>query len=160
MGGVKRTENQDRSPRHPPAGIDPIEERALPIYQYVHSGAPLSILERDRLAEEIVRIHHSVTNAPEPFVRVAFQVVPLGMIYAAGETAPSVILKCQICAERTLALGQEILRSGYELIKAMARCRVVRATSEDASTIAAWWISRSTGRCCSGRFRIPERRQP
>jgi phenylpyruvate tautomerase PptA (4-oxalocrotonate tautomerase family) len=88
----------------------------MPIYQYVHSGAPLSILERDRLAKEIVRIHHSVTNAPEPFVRVVFQAVPLGMIYTAGEIAPSVILNCQIRAGRTQEQRQEILRRCYELI--------------------------------------------
>jgi phenylpyruvate tautomerase PptA (4-oxalocrotonate tautomerase family) len=88
----------------------------MSIYQYVHSGAPLSILERDRLAEEIVRIHHSVTNAPEPFVIVVFQAVPLGLIYTAGEIAPSVILNCQIRAGGTQEQREEILRRCYELI--------------------------------------------
>jgi phenylpyruvate tautomerase PptA (4-oxalocrotonate tautomerase family) len=81
----------------------------MPIYQYVRSGAPLSILERDRLAKEIVRIHHLATNAPEPFVRVVFQAVPLGMIYIAGEVAPSVILNCQIRSRRTQEQRREIL---------------------------------------------------
>ena len=88
----------------------------MPIYQYVHSGAPLTILERDRIAKGIVHIHHSVTNAPEPFVRVVFQAVPLGMIYTAGEISPSVILNCQIRAGRTQEQRQEILQRCYALV--------------------------------------------
>lgn len=93
----------------------------MPIYQYVHSGAPLTILERDKIAKGILHIHHSVTNAPEPFVRVVFQAVPLGMIYTAGEIGPSVILNCQIRAGRTQEQRQEILRRCYELITSVTK---------------------------------------
>ena len=93
----------------------------MPIYQYVHSGAPLTMLERDQIAKGILHIHHSVTNAPEPFVRVVFQAVPIGMIYTAGEIAPSVILNCQIRAGRTQEQRQELLTRCYELVAGITK---------------------------------------
>ena len=93
----------------------------MPIYQYVHSGAPLTMVERDTIAKGIVHIHHSVTNAPEPFVRVVFQPVPLGMIYTAGEIAPSVVLNCQIRAGRTQEQRHELLSRCYQLISRVTK---------------------------------------
>lgn len=93
----------------------------MPIYQYVHSGAPLTMVERDRIAKGILQIHHDVTNAPEPFVRVAFQPVPLGLLYTAGTVAPSVILNCQIRAGRTQEQRQELLTRCYRLVKEVTK---------------------------------------
>lgn len=93
----------------------------MPIYQYVHSGAPLSLVERDEIANGILRIHHEVTNAPEPFVRVVFQAVPLGLIYTAGEISASVVLNCQIRAGRTDEQRRELLTRCYELVSSVSK---------------------------------------
>lgn len=88
----------------------------MPIYQLVHSGIPLSLGERDRLAQGILAIHHSETNAPEPFVRVVFNPAPLGTIYTAGRIAPSLVLSCGIRAGRTVETKQRIIQRCYELL--------------------------------------------
>lgn len=88
----------------------------MPVYQLVHSGIPLSLSERDRLAQGILEIHHSETNAPEPFVRVVFTPLPLGTIYTAGKISPSVLLSCGIRAGRTQEVRQSIIRRCYDLL--------------------------------------------
>lgn len=92
------------------------KEDNMPVYQLVHSGIPLSLSERDRLAKGILEIHHSETNAPEPFVRVVFTPLPLGTIYTAGKISPSVLLSCGIRAGRTHEVRQRIIRRCYDLL--------------------------------------------
>lgn len=88
----------------------------MPVYQLAHSGIPLSLLERDRLAKGITEIHHSETNAPEPFVRVVFQPLPIGTIYTAGAVSPSVLLNCGIRDGRSHSTRQNIIRRCYQLL--------------------------------------------
>lgn len=88
----------------------------MPIYQLAHSGVPLNLFERDRLAKGITEIHHSETGAPEPFVRVVFTPLPLGTIYTAGEISPSVLLSCGIRAGRSEATRHKIIRRCYDLV--------------------------------------------
>jgi phenylpyruvate tautomerase PptA (4-oxalocrotonate tautomerase family) len=88
----------------------------MPVYQLVHSGIPLSLTDRDRLAQGILAIHHSETNAPEPFVRIAFSPAPLGTIYTAGRIAPSLLLSCGVRAGRTLETKQRIIQRCYALL--------------------------------------------
>lgn len=88
----------------------------MPIYQFTHSGAPVNAGERERLAKGITAIHHSETNAPEPFVRVIFTPLPLGTIYTAGEVSPSVLLSCGIRAGRSDATRRRILQRCYDLV--------------------------------------------
>lgn len=87
----------------------------MPIYQVVHSGLPLTLTQRDRLARGITAIHHDATNAPEPFIRVAFQPVPFGLLYTAGDLAPSLIVAGHIRDGRSEAVRQEIVRRIYGL---------------------------------------------
>lgn len=77
----------------------------MPGYQFVHSGVPLELAERDRLARGITEIHHSETNAPEPFIRVGFEPLPLGTVYTGGEVSPSVLLNCGIRSGRSDGWG-------------------------------------------------------
>lgn len=88
----------------------------MPIYQVAHCGLPLTLTQRDRLARGITAIHHDVTNAPEPFVRVVFQPVPFGLIYTAGELAPSIIVVGGIRDGRSQAAREEIIRRCYDLV--------------------------------------------
>ena len=64
----------------------------MPIYQVVTSGVELTKEQRDTLAERFTAVHHEVTQAPEPFIRVVFQPMPLGLMYTAGRIEPSFVL--------------------------------------------------------------------
>lgn len=88
----------------------------MPVYQFAHSGVPLNLVERDRLARGITEIHHSETNAPEPFVRVVFEPMPLGTVYTAGEISPSVLLNCGIRAGRSDTTRHRIIQRCYDLV--------------------------------------------
>ncbi|MBM9466671.1 tautomerase family protein [Nakamurella leprariae] len=88
----------------------------MPIYQVAHCGLPLTVTQRDRLARGITRIHHDVTNAPEPFVRIVFQPVPFGLMYTAGELAPSIIVHGSIRDGRSEVARQQIVQRCYDLV--------------------------------------------
>lgn len=88
----------------------------MPVYQVVHSGIPFTLTQRDRLARGMTKIHHDVTNAPEPFVRIVFQPAPFGTIYTAGEIAPSIVVNGNIRDGRSQAARQEIIQRIYDLV--------------------------------------------
>lgn len=88
----------------------------MPVYQVAHSGLPLTLTQRDRLARGITKIHHDVTNAPEPFVRIVFQPIPFGLLYTAGEIAPSIIVAGNIRDGRSEASRQQIIQRCYDLV--------------------------------------------
>ena len=89
----------------------------MPVYQLAHAGIPFTIIQRDRLARGITKIHHDVTNAPEPFVRIVFEALPFGNIYTAGEIAPSIVLSGNIRAGRSEVMRQQIVERCYALIR-------------------------------------------
>lgn len=112
----------------------------VPVYQFAHSGVPLGRAERDRLARGITEIHHSETNAPEPFVRVVFEPMPLGTVYTAGEVSPSVLLNCGIRAGRSGAIRRRIIHRCYDLVSEVTQ-------SEDQKNFRAYsLVSPSRGR--------------
>ena len=88
----------------------------MPIYQVVTSGVDLAQDERERLAKGFTAIHHDETQAPEPFIRIVFQPMPLGLMYTAGNIEPSFILSCGIRAGRSEITRQNIMRRCNDLI--------------------------------------------
>lgn len=88
----------------------------MPIYQCVTAGIDLTDDQRDRIARGITTIHHEETQAPEPFIRVAFTPLPLGLMYTAGKVEPSVVISGGIRAGRSEVTRRNLLRRLHELV--------------------------------------------
>jgi phenylpyruvate tautomerase PptA (4-oxalocrotonate tautomerase family) len=109
----------------------------MPVYQVVTSGVELTKEQRDSLAKRFTATHHEVTRAPEPFVRVVFQPMPLGLMYTAGEIAPSFILHAGCRAGRSDATRSELLRRLNEIVEdvtALEPDQIVVAVGETPSS--------------------------
>ena len=109
----------------------------MPVYQAVTSGVELTTNQRDALAKRFTEVHHEVTRAPEPFIRVVFQPMPLGLMYTAGEIAPSFILAAGCRAGRSDATRSELLRRLYDVVEevtALPPGQVVVAVTETPSS--------------------------
>ena len=89
----------------------------MPIYQVVTSGVELSKEQRDTLAKRFTATHHDVTQAPEPFVRVVFQPMPLGLMYTAGEIEPSFILNAGCRGGRSEETRHDLMNRLYAVIR-------------------------------------------
>jgi phenylpyruvate tautomerase PptA (4-oxalocrotonate tautomerase family) len=89
----------------------------MPVYQIVTSGVDLSQEQRDALATRITQTHHDVTGAPDPFIRVAFQPMPLGTMYTAGTIEPSLALAGNCRAGRSDQTRHELLHQLYEVVQ-------------------------------------------
>ena len=89
----------------------------MPIYQVVTSGVDLDRDQRDTLARRFTQVHHEVTQAPEPFIRIAFQPMPLGLMYTAGEIEPSLVLHAGCRAGRSETTRHELMRKLYAVIR-------------------------------------------
>lgn len=88
----------------------------MPIYQCVTSGIDLTDEQRDRIAHGITTIHHHETQAPEPFIRVAFMPLPLGLMYTAGKVEPSIIINGGIRAGRSELTRRQLMKRLHELV--------------------------------------------
>jgi phenylpyruvate tautomerase PptA (4-oxalocrotonate tautomerase family) len=89
----------------------------MPVYQVAHAGIPFTLLQRDAIARGITRIHHEVTNAPEPFVRVAFQPMPFGNIYTAGEVEGSIVVFGNVRAGRSELQRRQLVQGCYDVVR-------------------------------------------
>jgi phenylpyruvate tautomerase PptA (4-oxalocrotonate tautomerase family) len=89
----------------------------MPVYQVVTSGVELDREQRDTLARRFTAAHHEVTGAPDPFIRVAFQPAPLGLMYTAGVIEPSFILLASCRAGRSEDVRHELMDRLYAIIR-------------------------------------------
>ncbi len=89
----------------------------MPVYQITTSGVDLSQEQRDTLAAEITKTHHDVTGAPDPFIRVVFTPMPLGLMYTAGKTEPSIVLHGACRAGRSDQTRNELLHTLYDVLQ-------------------------------------------
>jgi phenylpyruvate tautomerase PptA (4-oxalocrotonate tautomerase family) len=89
----------------------------MPVYQVAHAGIPFTLMQRDRIARGITRIHHDVTHAPEPFVRVVFEPMPYGNIYTAGEIDTSIVLFGNVRAGRSEVQRRQLVEQCYALLR-------------------------------------------
>jgi phenylpyruvate tautomerase PptA (4-oxalocrotonate tautomerase family) len=89
----------------------------MPVYQITTSGVDLSQEQRDTLAQQITRTHHDVTGAPDPFIRVVFTPMPLGVMYTAGRIEPSIILHGACRAGRSDQTRHELLHTLYDVLQ-------------------------------------------
>jgi phenylpyruvate tautomerase PptA (4-oxalocrotonate tautomerase family) len=112
VGGATFVTSRFRSaPTAPSRGAN------VPVYQVVTSGVELSKDQRDALAKRFTAVHHEVTQAPEPFIRIVFQPMPLGLMYTAGEIAPSFILVAGCRGGRSDATRHELMNKHYAVVR-------------------------------------------
>jgi phenylpyruvate tautomerase PptA (4-oxalocrotonate tautomerase family) len=88
----------------------------MPIYQCVTAGIDLTEDQRDRIAHGITTIHHEETQAPEPFIRVAFTPLPQGLMYTAGKVESSVVISGGIRYGRSEVTRRNLLRRLHQLV--------------------------------------------
>lgn len=88
----------------------------MPVYQCVTAGIDLTENQRDRIAAGITTIHHEETQAPEPFIRVAFTPLPQGLMYTAGKVENTVLISGGIRAGRSEVTRRNILRRLHALV--------------------------------------------
>ena len=72
----------------------------MPLYTAITQEGIVSVETKEKIAEEITRIHTSVMKVPKNFVRVVFLSYPKGSGFTGGEKAPTAALNC-------------VLRSGH-----------------------------------------------
>jgi phenylpyruvate tautomerase PptA (4-oxalocrotonate tautomerase family) len=89
----------------------------MPVYQIVTSGVELTEEQRAALATGITRTHHEITGAPDPFIRVAFTPMPLGLMYTAGRIEPSLVLSGMCRAGRSDQTRHELLLKLYAVVQ-------------------------------------------
>lgn len=89
----------------------------MPIYQVVTSGVDLTDEQRNTLAQRFTDVHHEVTQAPEPFIRIMFTPMPLGLMYTAGKVEPSFVLAAGCRAGRSEITRHELIHKLYDVIR-------------------------------------------
>ena len=111
----------------------------MPVYQVVTSGIDLSQEQRDTLAKRLTETHHRVTQAPEPFIRIVFQPMPLGLIYSTGEIAPALILAgCR--AGRSDATRTQLLQELYHDLREVTDVPAEQIVVAISETPSPWLI--------------------
>ena len=81
----------------------------MPLYQCTSPSGLLDDATREKLAEEITRIHCDATGIPPSFVNVLFLDVPAGRSFVAGKPSAHSILNGAIRFGRDLGTRQRIL---------------------------------------------------
>ena len=110
----------------------------MPIYQVVTSGVELTAEQRNTLAKRFTETHHEVTQAPEPFIRVVFQPMPLGLMYTAGEIAPSFVLGAGCRGGRSEDTRHELMQKLYEVIREVTALPPDQIFVAATDTPASW----------------------
>jgi phenylpyruvate tautomerase PptA (4-oxalocrotonate tautomerase family) len=111
----------------------------MSIYQCATSKA-LSSETKAAIAKEFTRIHVEFTAAPEPFVNIIFNDLPLGSHYLAGALRENgTLINAIVRAGRTLETRQALLKSlsaaWSRLTEQPERNLVIRVEEADAATI-------------------------
>jgi phenylpyruvate tautomerase PptA (4-oxalocrotonate tautomerase family) len=82
----------------------------MPIYQCISPEGRLDESVREKLAEEITRIHCNATGVPPTFVNVMFTDMPAGRYFVAGKPSGHSVLSGAIRLGRDVETRQRILR--------------------------------------------------
>jgi phenylpyruvate tautomerase PptA (4-oxalocrotonate tautomerase family) len=81
----------------------------MPLYQCISPSGLLDDATREKLAEEITRIHCDATGIPPSFVNVMFLDAPAGRSFVAGKPSAHSIVNGAIRFGRDLGTRQRIL---------------------------------------------------
>ena len=89
----------------------------MPVYQVLTSGVVLTGEQRDILATRFTEAHHEVTRTRDPFVRIAFLPMPLGLMYTAGRIEPSFVLHADCRAGRSEITRRALMDKLYAVVR-------------------------------------------
>lgn len=112
----------------------------MPVYQVVTSGVDLTEEQRTALATRFTRTHHETTGAPDPFVRIVFQPMPLGLMYTAGKVEPSLILMAGCRGGRSEQTRHELMNKLYEVIQDVVDLPADQVVLAVTDTPSSWII--------------------
>ncbi len=87
----------------------------MPFYQCQTPEGLLNEAQREKLANEITRIHCEATGAPRMFVHVAFTEAKRGTCYSGGELSTVSFVNATWRAGRTVELKQKFLKTVAEM---------------------------------------------
>jgi phenylpyruvate tautomerase PptA (4-oxalocrotonate tautomerase family) len=89
----------------------------MPLYTAITEEGFVSDDKRAKLAKEITRIHATIMNVPEAFVRVVFLSYSKGSGYTAGKAAPTAALNCVLRSGHTDAEKTETLKQMWAMFQ-------------------------------------------
>ncbi|MGA7110416.1 MAG: tautomerase family protein [Terracidiphilus sp.] len=89
----------------------------MPQYTAITQEGTLSADTRAKIGEEITRIHSSVMNVPENFVRVVFLSYPKGSGFTGGSEAPMAALNCVLRSGHTTQEKADLLKQLWAMFQ-------------------------------------------
>src|ERR1700678_1256047 len=82
----------------------------MPFYTAITQEGTDSAETKAKIAEEITRIHTTVTKVPKNFVRVVFLSYPKGSGFTGGSEAPTASLNCVLRGGHTVQEKTDMLK--------------------------------------------------
>ena len=89
----------------------------MPLYTAITEHDYVSDEKKDRIAQEITRIHATVMKVPKNFVRVIFLSYPKHSGYTAGEEAPAAALNCVLRSGHTADEKADLLKQLWSMFQ-------------------------------------------
>jgi phenylpyruvate tautomerase PptA (4-oxalocrotonate tautomerase family) len=98
---------------------DPIGVIQMPLYTAITQEGIVSVETKEKIAEEITRIHTSVMKVPKNFVRVVFLSYPKGSGFTGGEKAPTAALNCVLRSGHTAEEKTDMLQQLWTMFQGL-----------------------------------------
>ena len=89
----------------------------MPFYICFATAGSLSATQKTFVAEEITRIHTTLTDAPRSFVRVFFQDMQPSFIFSGGKNQPFAMIRGVIRSGRSAETKMELLKQLSALLQ-------------------------------------------
>ncbi len=91
----------------------------MPLYTAITQEGIVSVETKEKIAEEITRIHTSVMKVPKNFVRVVFLSYPKGSGFTGGEKAPTAALNCVLRSGHTAEEKTDMLQQLWTMFQGL-----------------------------------------
>jgi phenylpyruvate tautomerase PptA (4-oxalocrotonate tautomerase family) len=91
----------------------------MPLYTAITQEGIVSVEIKEKIAEEITRIHTSVMKVPKNFVRVVFLSYPKGSGFTGGEKAPTAALNCVLRSGHTAEEKTDMLQQLWTMFQGL-----------------------------------------
>ena len=91
----------------------------MPLYTAITQEGIFSVETKEKIAEEITRIHTSVMKVPKNFVRVVFLSYPKGSGFTGGEKAPTAALNCVLRSGHTAEEKTDMLQQLWTMFQGL-----------------------------------------
>ena len=91
----------------------------MPLYTAITQEGFLSDEAKERIAQEITRIHCDIMKVPQQFVRVVFLSYPQGSGFTAGQEAPTACLNCVFRSGHAAEEKTELLEQLWSMFQGL-----------------------------------------